>query len=527
MQNKLNKNNAFNSLGSSFEEFTASPPDRVWDAVELDLAKKKLEKDKKRFFWVQLMSIGIAISSALFGIYGLGNHTKILSDNSSAKKQLTEIKETINIKNRAPEIIKQKEISNTLTDTRKKSDKDEKIPTNKNLNEKIGTPAHIQTNSGKTSHKNLTVSSAINPDAKSLSEKNITESNIYISTSRLAHENLSKIMGSTNNDTDLTQNNNTNENKTNTLNQSVSKNTNLKNNEVVNASSENEVAKDEPDSSASQHSDSSIAAESTFTPDTINQINNTLPQAQPNNALSRLSIMAFLSPAYSSRVLIDGNTGSSDLSEFNKEETPLIAFTSGIKFGYDVSDKWNIQLGATYSYIEQKSNPANLNIDSSSTDNIRYSYASSSGIVNFSSSDFKSDEAGLLPKGKVFSSFSAKEKIQFINVPVLVRYRLLNNKISAYLIGGITANFMISKQVNLDVLNQPGALTVNTNKISGLRPVNGGFLLGMEYHYNLTKGLGVLLAPMVAGSFTPINKNTPVNSYPFSLSLAVGLIYHF
>lgn len=522
MKNKLNKNNVFDSLNSAFEQFTESPPDRVWDAVELDLAKKQLKKDKKRFFWIQFLSIGIVIFFALFGVYELANHTNSLSNNSSVNKKPSKIIDASKTQNKANEYIKLEEVSNT----NKNSTKNENILANKNIKETATTTTQIKTNSGNKLLQNSTVITANNSNKKSVSEKKITENKINTSSSQLVKVNINKINSSGNNQKDTTQNNNSDVNKTNTLNQSSSKNTNSQNVETGKDSSANVATKNNLDGVTTQHPDSAAIVANTSKLDTINQINNTLAPIQPNKTPSRLSLMAFFSPDYSSRILMGGNAGST-ASKYNKGESPLFAFKSGLKIGYDLSEKWNIQLGATYSYMEQKSTPTKLNIDSSETEHVQYSFSTSSGIVNFSSDDFKEDDAGSLSKSKVYSSFSAKEKIQFINVPVLIRYRFLNKKISVYFLGGFTANFIISKQVKLDVLNQPGSLTVNTNKISGLRKMNGGFLFGFECHYNLYKGLAVLLAPTVTGSFTSINKNTPVKSFPFSLGLGAGLIYHF
>lgn len=528
MKNKLNKNNVFDSLNSAFEQFKETPPERVWDAVELDLAKKELEKNKKRFFWIQFSSIFIIIFFILFGTYKFINYTNPLSDNSSKSKQSVKITDTNIFERQTLNHHQPTEITNVIVDKHKNSTKNSEKFLNKKINE-ISVDL-IQTQVKDSSDNKLidgSVSVMANRTNKiNLSAKSLNKNKASVSSKSIVNVNTKKssIIDIQQKDKDIIQTKDE-VRKTDVFGQNDLKNITNQETKTNTDSSITVFEKNNLDSVITQNADSSLVIANTIKPDTVNQNNNTPLVIQPNEKVSRLSLMALFSPDYSSRILMNGN--NSITSSYNKEETPMFAFKSGVKIGYDLSDKWNIQLGATYSYIELKSKPTNLNIDSSSIDNIRYSYATSSGIVSFSSEDFKEDDAGSFSSNKVYSSYSAKEKIQFINIPALVRYRFFNKKISAYFIGGVTANFIISKQVKLDVLNEPGSLTVNTNKISGLRKMNGGILLGVEWHYNFYKEFSVMLAPTATGSFTSINKNTAVKSYPFSLGIAVGLMYHF
>lgn len=524
MKDKLNKNNVFNSLNSAFDEFKDTPPERVWDAIELDLAKKQLKRDKKRFFWVQFLSIAIVILFIVFGVCELANYTNLLSDNSSVSKQPAKITDTTSIENKATDYIKPENFSNSVLESQKNSIKNEKLIARKKINENTIPLQQTKTKGDadiKLAHSSTDIQTN-SPNEKNVPEKKFTQNKINVSSKQLANVNIKKTSNSGANDTIQ---NNTEVNKEGTFGQNINRNETKQETQSNTDSSAIVIAKNNLDSVSTRYSDSLTAVPNISKTDTINQINNPVLPTEPNKTQSRVSLMAFFSPDYSSRLLMNGN--NSTASGYNKGEASLFAFKSGLRIGYDLSDKWNIQIGATYSYMEQKSTPINLSIDSSETEHTRYSFSTSSGIVSFSSDDFEEDDAGNLSKDKVYSSYSAKEKIQFINVPILVRYKFLNKKISAYFLGGITANFIVSKQVKLDVLNQPGSLTVNTNKISGLRPMYGGFLFGLECHYNFYKGLGVLLAPTITGSFTSINKNTPVKSYPFSIGLAAGLIYHF
>lgn len=520
----LKKNNLYKSLNSAFEQFKDSPPDKVWDAVEIDLAKKQLDRDKKRFFLMHWSAAAIILFFVSFGIYKLIYYTNYKPSANKNNEKNTQINNSNTLAN----------ISNTGNPpaTKTKSNSTEKISSELNQEEnKIennGEKAPSQLNDSERNDKPL--------KENIITTNTLTENNFeseLTTSSKQKEDVILKIFQNENNEINniaqtLIQ--------TDTLGKQIVK-SNLHENkndatqklENTSDSTITSLTKITADSLIKQSSDSSIVLVSDKKNDSTNQITALTPSKQPNKILSRLSVSAIFSPDYASRLLANNKEiAGYSASQFNRQETPVFAFSTGLKIGYDLSAKWNIQTGATYSYMEQTFKPTNIAVDSSESDKTEYSFMTSSGIVNFSSKDFEDEEdTSPVNEDSVYLSYKANEKLEFINIPLLMKYRLSDKKISIFAICGITTNILISKQVKLTMLDTPYNVSLKTNKINSLRNVNVGFLLGMGFEYNIFKGFNILMEPTIKCSFTSINKNHSVKSYPYSLGIAAGLSYHF
>ena len=83
-------------------------------------------------------------------------------------------------------------------------------------------------------------------------------------------------------------------------------------------------------------------------------------------------------------------------------------------------------------------------------------------------------------------------------------------------------NFLVGEKLLVETPNGIESI----NNIDGLRKYNFGGIVGLGVSYNPTKKLSIMLEPTFRGSLTPINRNTPVKSYPYSVGLSLGLGWH-
>ncbi len=126
----------------------------------------------------------------------------------------------------------------------------------------------------------------------------------------------------------------------------------------------------------------------------------------------------------------------------------------------------------------------------------------------------------------VYLKTTSKQILQFINIPLIIRFQLVKNKFSYYAYSGLSANFLINEQSVVSIEN-PTSETIIISNISGLKKLTCGFLLGIGAEYNFYKGLSIFTEPVFRGSITSINQNTSVTSYPISIGLNTGFTYHF
>jgi hypothetical protein len=57
--------------------------------------------------------------------------------------------------------------------------------------------------------------------------------------------------------------------------------------------------------------------------------------------------------------------------------------------------------------------------------------------------------------------------------------------------------------------------------------MNYDFLFGMGVQYNFISGAGIFIEPSYRRAITSLTESTPVNCYPYSFGLNIGLSFHF
>ena len=115
------------------------------------------------------------------------------------------------------------------------------------------------------------------------------------------------------------------------------------------------------------------------------------------------------------------------------------------------------------------------------------------------------------------------ELLQFINIPLNLRYRFGQHKLSYFVEAGVAISFVKGDVVKITI---DDSYTEN-NERDGLRNINYSFLIGAGVNYNFYKGLNFSLYPTFRYSITPINQNNPMYSYPYYLGVQMGFSIHF
>lgn len=247
-----------------------------------------------------------------------------------------------------------------------------------------------------------------------------------------------------------------------------------------------------------------------------------------NFDFSKLAVAAFYSPDFNCHILIDNDKNGSNhktnykAKDYDQREMPDFSFTSGVMLKYDLTNKWSIQSGCTYSSSVRKIKPSTIYAEQGSDSQAHYLLKSSVGITELPNSATSIPQVG----DSVFLRTNSRQVLQFINIPLIVRFQYVKNKFSYYAYSGFSANILIKEQSIVSIEN-PSNVTFIISNISGLRTVTCGFIFGIGAQYNFYKGFSIFTEPVFRGSITSINQNTSVTSYPCSFGLNTGISYHF
>ena len=181
---------------------------------------------------------------------------------------------------------------------------------------------------------------------------------------------------------------------------------------------------------------------------------------------NRWSIAAMASPTYYSKF----NSGSDGLSkQLMESEEAVTSYTGGVGLSYKISKRFSIQSGLYYSSLGQKLDGINSFGGFRQYDNSKGDYnfeiLTSNGTIYASNPDVfvNAESADRVVTAYTNDVFDPKKaSLQYINnsltqnfsyleLPVILRYKLVDKTLGINVIGGISYNFLVNNSVYTEV----------------------------------------------------------------------------
>jgi hypothetical protein len=248
----------------------------------------------------------------------------------------------------------------------------------------------------------------------------------------------------------------------------------------------------------------------------------------------RILLSAQATPTYSYRD-IAGSTNSS----FNTYETGKLSASGGLQFGYKTSKRLSISTGVMYSQlgynIDQVGsyaiNKAENNIGVlGSPDELSTVYRSNNSIgtispvsanaefIGSNSKDFYSDMP-VSTTGNSQTTGTLEQFFQYLEVPLLLRYRIIDQRFGVNLLGGLSTNFLVGNRAVLSTNGNSSELGESKN----IRSINYLGNMGLGFDYSLTKNLMLTMEPQFKYFLNSINQSSLVSNRPYTLGMFTGV----
>lgn len=139
----------------------------------------------------------------------------------------------------------------------------------------------------------------------------------------------------------------------------------------------------------------------------------------------------------------------------------------------------------------------------------------------YSASNYETLRAGELTsfQGDFVNSF------EFITVPILAAYRLVDQRITLDVSGGFSPDFFVKNRM-VDSNGVYPELVIGAGAVSPFRPVVLSAQMGMELGFKLSEQLNLSFEPSFRNALTTFTRQeSPVNSFPATFMLGFGLKY--
>ena len=120
---------------------------------------------------------------------------------------------------------------------------------------------------------------------------------------------------------------------------------------------------------------------------------------------------------------------------------------------------------------------------------------------------------------------SITQYFEYLEIPVNVRYKILDKKLDVSLMGGISTNFLVGTDIRLNYTDNSSKNTDYTTE--GLNRINYSGLVGIGFEYPLFKNLILNLEPKFRYYMNPIDKEQVYDIHPYSIGVFSGISYLF
>jgi hypothetical protein len=255
--------------------------------------------------------------------------------------------------------------------------------------------------------------------------------------------------------------------------------------------------------------------------------------------MRRWSIEAQLAPTYAYRSINQAGS-SQNISEYSNE-TGLFAYSAMVKVNYQVSNNLHIQAGigfstlgyTSYNVYYTESMMSFLHSDGelpSSTGQKYYvinssaycSRQSSSGMTNLTAGTTGAEYPSSVNSPLTKANADFIQQMNYVEIPFLIRYRVLGNKVSIHLLGGLGTQLLVSSSGRIN----DGNMQTNISESSLYNKLNISSTLGIGLNYRLPNQAVFVIEPTYkyfVNSITTAGNNV----HPYTFGVFTGLTYNF
>ena len=207
-------------------------------------------------------------------------------------------------------------------------------------------------------------------------------------------------------------------------------------------------------------------------------------------------------------------------------EKSLLAFSGGLNVNYRFAQRWSVESGLFYSQRRQMAD----NLVGSAMKGLENEMVvyTPDGIKQFQSQINSQTLQGSQVSGKSSnervntSDMNYISNFDYLELPIIVRYKIIDRKIGFDVLSGISTNFLIGNRSSI-VQDDISLWTGQTQEIS---PLLYNATIGLGLNYNFYQNFSFNLEPTF--KYSLINsENTTMAQYPYSFAVFAGFSYRF
>lgn len=264
-----------------------------------------------------------------------------------------------------------------------------------------------------------------------------------------------------------------------------------------------------------------------------------VPEILPEKKSEKWSIAALVSPTYHTN-FYPGNDEAT--SRLGADEQPLFSYSGGVAFSYKINKRVSVQSGLYYSSFGQELSgitsfggfqpydytKSNRNFEVQTTSGLVYTNNADIFLLDSRSDTrlttrYTKDYFDPTKANLQYIDNSLRQNFSYLELPVIVRYKLIDKTIGFNLVGGLSSNLLVNNSVYAAV--DGGKYQVG--KTEGVNIVTFSSSLGMGMEYNISNNLSLNLEPTFRYYLNPVSQSLGLRMHPYSFGIFSGISYRF
>jgi hypothetical protein len=247
-----------------------------------------------------------------------------------------------------------------------------------------------------------------------------------------------------------------------------------------------------------------------------------LVNTERNRLLNKLSVTTFFSQEFAGYNLSDNDATAADGREIEKRERNAFSASMGFYLNYQITPKWVIQTGLSYSWSSSNIDSAKSYAVKDNSGNVQYKMNTISGY------GYLKYPAAISPSvGDSVFTDKAYSRIHYLTLPILASYRIPLKRFSLLVGFGASLNLLTSATLEAkihgaNVMEQEKAVPIN-----GIKNLYFGIIMKADLEYHINNNVGVNIIPSFKNSLSPINMHSALSAYPYNFGIGAGISYHF
>ena len=230
-----------------------------------------------------------------------------------------------------------------------------------------------------------------------------------------------------------------------------------------------------------------------------------------------------VAPVYANTM--GGSSINNEVSDNSKNADVNLSY--GVAVSYEFAPRWSVRTGVNQVSMNYNTQDVSygLNAQTLAVNNTTAAVMYNADAVNNQTpTAFNDSFAQELVSAATFSSFKGElsQQLGYLEVPLEVKYRLVDSKLGVSLLGGMSALFLTDNEVA--VTNDGRKLSLGEDRNFQEFNQSANFGLGIDYRF--TNKLGITVEPTFKYQLNALRDDS-ANFRPYTVGVYTGLMYRF